>query len=531
MKGKEHYRTLIAESLAGKVDVHDGTAGNEIILELKPSALGELPGLCGLLSQSLHARFVSMFASDERPHAQGLSVRYVFSVATDDLFLLLCVPVDPRHMEIPSISTVIEAADWYEREIKDMFGIIAFPNIHRLATHPDWPEDIHPMGRDFDAGRTVDRVEGEFDLRTIEGEGVFEIPVGPVHAGIIEPGHFRFSVAGEPIIHLDVQLYYVHRGIEKIAEGTPAARGVFLAECISGDSSVAHSIAYCHALERLTGTVVPGKALVTRTMLLELERITNHIGDIGAIMLDVGFSVGAALAAQLRERFMHHNEALTGSRLLRGVVTPGGIKREIGDTREKRILLRELILAGRSELAKITELISSTASLLDRLESTGRLRLTDAFRLKIVGVAGRASGIDRDLRRDHPHCAYAHVAFKPVVRQEGDVLARLLVRADEVAGAFSIIEQLLDQSSDEPAKAPVLPSSLLKGALGYAEGWRGEIFHWLMTDAEGRIVRWHITDPSFHNWRGLKVAVLDNIVPDFPVINKSFNLSYAGNDR
>ena len=526
-----HYAALLKKSLGDCLDILEAGAPNELYVSLRPESLSTLPEICSLLTRSLKAYFTTLVANDERSLNGKLFLYYVFSVPTDDLFLILQVPVDPRHMEVPSVSPVLESANWFEREVKDWFGIVAFPNIYRLATHPDWPEDMHPMLKNVDRNALVPRVKGTFDFKHVEGEGVFEIPVGPVHAGIIEPGHFRFSVAGEPIINLDIQLFYTHKGIEKIAEGMPPGRALFLAERISGDSSFGHAVAFSHCIERLIGCELPRRAMVIRTMLLELERIHNHIGDIGAILLDVGFSVGAATAFRLKEAFLQLNELVTGSRLLRGVATIGGVRRDPEDTPRKRQALHEMLVKGKESFEDLVDLVMSSSSVLDRLETTGRLSHTDAYRLGITGVAGRASGIGRDFRRIHPHCVYPHLRFRIPVRNEGDVLARMNVRIDEVRESLAILEQLHHQHAGEPTLASAAPIPARRCALGYVEGWRGEIVHWVMTGRDGTLYRWKITDPSFHNWRALKVAVQNNIVPDFPVINKSFNLSYSGNDR
>lgn len=531
MKRKQHYGTLLKKSLGDRLTVHEAVAPNEIHLLLREQSLSTVPETCSLLTRSLKAHFTTLVANDERALNGKFSLYYIFSLPSEDLFLVLQVPVDPRHMEVPSVSPVLESANWFEREVKDWFGIVAFPNIYKLASHPDWPEDVHPMLKDFDPKRVIPRVKGLFDFRRVEGEGVFEIPVGPVHAGIIEPGHFRFSVAGEPIINLDVQLFYTHKGTEKIAEGMSPQRTVFLAERISGDSSFGHALAFCHCIERLCACEIPKRALVIRTMLLELERLYNHIGDIGAILLDVGFSVGAARAFELKEKFLHLNEILTGSRLLRGMAAIGGVRRDPEDTPVKRQALHEVIAMGKQSFENLIDLVMSSSSVLDRLETTGKLSNADAYRLGITGIAGRASGIDRDFRRDHPHCAYPFLNFHVATRKEGDVLARMNVRIDEVRESFALLEQLQRQHLGEPTLTSVGRIPPLQHALGYVEGWRGEIVQWAMTDKAGNIYRWKITDPSFHNWRALKVAVRNNIVPDFPVINKSFNLSYSGNDR
>ncbi|HEX9655387.1 MAG TPA: NADH-quinone oxidoreductase subunit C [Bacteroidota bacterium] len=531
MTSKQQYIALIEQSLGDRLHFGKGVAPNEVHVSLRPESLSSLPELCSLFVQSLKARFTTLVANDERSLNGKFVLSYVFSLPSDDLFLILEVPVDPRHAEVPSISGVLESANWFEREIKDSFGIIAFPNIYSLSSHPDWPEDVHPMLKDFHPDTRVPRVKGSMEFKHVEGEGVFEIPVGPVHAGIIEPGHFRFSVAGEPIINLDIQLFYTHKGTEKIAEGKSPHQALFLAERISGDSSFGHALAFCHSIERLCQCEIPHRAIVIRTMLLELERLYNHIGDVGAILLDVGFPVGASVAFELKERFLRLNEIVTGSRLLRGVAAIGGVRRDPEDTSLKRNEFQEMLVTGKKSFEQIVELVQSSSSVLDRLETTGTLSRTDAHRLGVTGIAARASGWNRDFRRDHPHCAYPYVQFGVAVREEGDVLARMNVRIDEVRESFALLEQLFHQHRGEPVLVSIATIPPLQKALGYVEGWRGEIVHWMMTDRNGNIYRWKITDPSFHNWRALKVAVRNNIVPDFPVINKSFNLSYSGNDR
>jgi Ni,Fe-hydrogenase III large subunit/Ni,Fe-hydrogenase III component G len=531
MHNRQKIHKAIQEGYGQRITVREGTAKNELYLFLKDEYLSGLPEICSNLFKTFKAFFVTLIPNDERTINGRFCVYYVFSIPHEDLFLILCVSVDPRQREIPSISTVIDAATWFEREMKDWFGIVAFPNVPNLATHPDWPEDVYPMLRDFDRGTHVPRVKGVFDFRHVEGEGVFEIPVGPVHAGIIEPGHFRFTVAGEPIINLDIKLFYTHKGTEKIAEGMTPHRAVFLAERISGDTSFAHALAFCHAVERLSGIEAPKRALVIRTILLELERLHNHLGDIGAMLLDVGFAVGAQWAFRLKEQMLQLNEVLTGSRLLRGVAAIGGVRRPIEDTAHKRESLNRTLEEVNREFVRLVDLVMSTASVLDRFETTGRLKQKNASRLGMVGVAGRASGINRDLRRDHPHCAYPYLTLKVPIHSEGDVLARFNIRVEEVRESFKLLDQLHHQHVNEEIMSTIDAIPPFRQSLGYVEGWRGEIVHWLMTDNGGNIYRWKITDPSFHNWRALKLAVLNNIVPDFPVINKSFNLSYSGNDR
>jgi Ni,Fe-hydrogenase III large subunit len=400
-----------------------------------------------------------------------------------------------------------------------------------VSLHDDWPEGEWPLRKDFPDERKPPRVEGEpHPFRPVTGEGVFQIPVGPVHAGIIEPGHFRFGVAGEPILYLQLRLFYVHKGIEKRFERLPWRHGIFLAESVSGDTAVAHALAFAHAIERLTGCEPPPRALYLRVVLLELERIYNHVADIGAIATDVAFSVPAAHAQLLRERLLSLHERLFGSRLLRGTVAIGGVKTDLSPAGRDELLAQ----LGRlkADFETLVTLLIDSGSFTDRIDGTGTLPRDAARDLGVVGLAARASGIDEDLRRDHPHDAYDAMRFEVPVEEGGDVRARLMVRAREVAQSIAILNQALSPLPDSPlVTSPPDALPAFSAALGWAEGWRGPCLHWVETDAYGALTRVKVTDPSFRNWPGLARAVPGNIVPDFPVINKSFNLSYSGNDR
>ncbi len=431
-----------------------------------------------------------------------------------------------------SLTNALPAVNWQEREIQDLFGLKleGHPNPRRCALHDDWPE-VYPLRKDFDLHTVLPPFQGErHKFREVEGEGVFQVPVGPVHAGIIEPGHFLFSVAGEPVLYLQIRLFYTHKGTEKLFENIPVAHGVRLAESISGDSSFAHATAFCHAVERAANVEAPPRARALRTVCLELERVYNHIADIGAIATDVAFVVANAHAMRLKERVLRLNEQLTGSRLLRGMAALGGVRSDwsAGSNREPSASL--WLSCGLSS-SRWLALIRESSSTRDRLETTGILKPETARDLGVVGIAGRASGFDHDLRRDFPHAAYDRVSFAVPVYREGDVLRRMQVRIDEVHAALSIIEQVLASLPDGPTRVNVPPPPANQVALGYVEGWRGEIFHWIRTAGDGRLARCKVKDPSLQNWPALSEAILGNIVPDFPVVNKSFNLSYSGTDR
>ena len=386
------------------------------------------------------------------------------------------------------------------------------------------------MRKDFPLDTKLPPFEGERHLyRPALGEGVFQVPVGPVHAGIIEPGHFNFAVAGEPILYLQLRMFYTHKGTEKLFEKLPIHKAVFLAESISGDSSFSHGTAFCQAIERAAGMELPLRALVMRTILLELERLCNHIGDIGAIATDVGFVVANAHASRLKEALVTLNERLTGNRLLRGMICVGGVRR--GWDQSQLDSLRHDVDSFASEFQDLISLIDSSESTRDRLEQTGVLRSDKARDLGIVGVGGRASGVDLDVRRDHPYAAYSRYSFRVPVYQAGDVWHRMQVRIDEVNESISIVRKATTESlqGDFRVAVPTIPAD--QCAMSAVEGWRGEIIHWIRTGPDNHLHRCKIKDPSLNNWPALVEAVQGNIIADFPVINKSFNLSYSGTDR
>ena len=470
------------------------------------------------------ASLVTEHAADLGP----MRVYAVFSLNKEGLFVTVMSDIEDRHV-YRSLTPDIYAADWYEREIMDMFGLIPLghPDLRPLVLYDDWPQDLYPLRKDFDLSSRVPRVPTEYHFKKVEGEGVFEIPVGPVHAGVIEPGHFRFSVAGEPVINLEIRLGYAHKGIEKLSESMPYAKGVYLAERISGDNSVAHAAAYCQAVEQAGDIVIPDRAEYLRTVYLEMERVYCHLGDVGGIALDTGFNVAASHAFILKERMMQLNAHTSDSRLLRSTCCIGGVRRDIGTDTAMRI--RGTLIRTKLDLNDLVELLAHTPSFLDRVESTGRLPEEAARSLNVVGPAARASGIGRDVRQDHPYAAYGKLNFKVPVLKEGDVDARLHVKIDEIYESMSLIEQALDtMPAGEICSAPIeIPVGRI--GMGLVEAPRGEAVHWLLS-GEGRPFRHKIRDPSYCNWPALEVAVPGNIVPDFPLINKSFNLSYSGSD-
>jgi Ni,Fe-hydrogenase III large subunit len=348
---------------------------------------------------------------------------------------------------------------------------------------------------------------------------VYEIPVGPVHAGMIEPGHFRFSVAGETVLRLKARLWYVHRGVEKAFEGRPVDGAVALAERISGDTAAGHALAHSLAVESAAGVTLPAPAERLRALLVELERLYNHAADLGALANDVGFSLANAHALRIREQLLRLNAQVTGHRLLRGAIRPGGVTvRALPDPQSLRSIA--------ADLAEVTDLTLANTVVHDRFAGTSVLPAEDAQALGCLGYVARASGVRSDARVEHPSTEL------PVVEAgstAGDVLARYQVRRDEFANSVELACTLVETHRGGLDWTTSLPRGRGAG-VGIAEGWRGTIVHRVEVDADGRFTRSKVVDPSWFNWPALPVVMTDTIVPDFPLTNKSFNLSYAGND-
>ncbi len=432
----------------------------------------------------------------------------------------------------PSLAAVSFPAGRFERELRDLFGVVPddHPLPRRLVRHKNWPRGWYPMRSDAGAPPPFDPVEGAYPFLRVEGRGVYEIPVGPVHAGMIGPGHFRFSVVGESILTLKARLWFTHKGLLSLAPGRTPAEALVLAERVSGDTTAGHAAAYCLAVEDALGVVVPEPARAARAALLELERLYNHVADLGALCLDVGHGILNVHAGRLREDLLRLNAEVTGHRLLRGGVVLGGA--ELCAVPEPARLE-----AVADAAAEIVGLALEHSVVVDRFTGTSVLSERSAREIGVLGYVGRASGLDVDARRDHPfHPATAGV--RPVVRTDGDVLARFCVRAGEVRASVDLLRELLPELQVGRHVAPVPDAPPARGSgraepasgVGLVEGWRGTIAHRVELGPDGRLTRLAVVDPSFFNWPALPVALRGTIVADFPVTNKSFNLSYAGND-
>lgn len=465
------------------------------------------------------------------PATEGVTVRTALEYGGDFLVLETCVPFDQP--VLASHTPYFPGADRLERHLQDMLGIafLDHPDGRRWTRHQAWPEGSYPLRREFPvAGHEPGLTPADTSYRflRVQGDGVYEIPVGPVHAGIIEPGHFRFQAVGEDVLLLEERLGYVHKGIEKIAEGRDALGLARLAGRVSGDSTVAHAWAACQAMERAAGCAVPARALRLRALMAERERVANHLGDIGAICNDVGFSFAHMHCARLREQWQRRSGVVFGHRLMMDAVVPGGVAEDLPPQAAADLRADHLELAR--AIAPLFDVIGDHPSLDDRLIGTGRLSTEDARALGCTGYVGKASGLARDLRRDSPYPPYDELPVEIPVRQEGDVAARVRIRMDEVHASLRLMNTIVDGLPDDGHHTPFPVPAPGSVGLGLVEGWRGEILTWVRFGAEGRVERFFPRDPSWFTWPALERLIPGNIVPDFPVCNKSVNGSYSGQD-
>ncbi|MBF4766243.1 NADH-quinone oxidoreductase subunit C [Nocardioides agariphilus] len=452
-----------------------------------------------------------------------LRVVYVLVRAADDARVELTIRVPKDRPVVPSLADLDYGIGRFERELHDLYGITpeGHPLPARLVRHAHWPSGWYPMRRDAGPAPAFEPDVGSFPFVEVEGDGVYEIPVGPVHAGLIEPGHFRFSVVGETILRMKARLWFVHRGVEKLFEGQPVQDGIALAELISGDTAVGHAIAYAVAVEGALGIEIAEQDRLIRAVLLELERLHNHVADLGALANDVGYGIANAHAQTIRESLLRLNKQVTGHRLLRGGISVGGAHvLDLPPAAE--------ITSVAHRVAEVVDICLSNSTVLDRFTGTAVLPGEQARGLGVLGYVARASGIDVDARRDHPIADLP--GLEVVVEHGGDVLARYLVRAREVQASAHLLTDLLLRLAGETGSGSVRRATGGRAGIGLAGGWRGTIAHRVEIGTDGRISRVKVVDPSFFNWPALPVALADTIVPDFPLANKSFNQSYAGND-
>jgi Ni,Fe-hydrogenase III large subunit len=425
----------------------------------------------------------------------------------------------------PSVARHHAPAHRLERTIRDLFGHepVDAPDTRPWLDHGRWPVH-HPLGARPEAPGAA----APYAFLSAEGDGLHQIPVGPVHAGIIEPGHFRFTANGETIVRLEERLGYTHKGVEALMAGAPLDRAARLAGRISGDSTIAYAIAFARAVEAAIGIELPARAHWLRALMAELERIANHLGDIGAVCNDASFALMHAHCAVLRERVLRQCDSCFGHRLMMDAVVPGGVAGDLepggADT------LRALVKVIRDSFPQLVELYDNTASLQDRTAGTGRLSSALAHQYGCGGFVGRASGRAFDARRDFPYPPYDDLPFEVPVLSDGDVNARLWIRIKEVEQSLGLIDRILDGMPPGDIAVAVAATGEAREGMALIEGFRGDIYCWLRLGPDGAVDRCHLRDPSWFQWPVLEAAVEGNIVADFPLCNKSFNCSYSGHD-
>jgi Ni,Fe-hydrogenase III large subunit len=482
----------------------------------------------GRVAAGLGCRWAGIWGD---PREDDVVVRACLEHAGDYLVLQSEVPL--AQPVLASHTLYFQGADRLERHLHDLTGVALrdHPDRRRWTRHQAWPEDAFPLRVDYPAagrlpGRT--RADADYPFASIQGSGVYEIPVGPVHAGIIESGHFRFQAAGEDVLRLEERLGYVHKGIEKIAVGRDPAGLARLAGRVSGDSTVAHTWAACQAMERAAGCTVPPRATVLRALMSERERIANHLGDIGAICNDVGFTFALAQCSRLREGWQRRSAALFGHRFMMDAIIPSGVVRDLDAGSIAALRADHAVL--RRAIEPLFDVIIDHPSLDDRLLATGRLDPADARALGCTGYVGKASGQGFDVRRDSPYPPYDALAVEATAESAGDVAARVRVRIAEVRSSLDLLDRLLEILPEGAISMPwPTPAPGVIG-LGLVDGWRGEVLSFVRFGADGRIARFFPRDPSWFTWPALERLILGNIIPDFPVCNKSVNGSYAGHD-
>jgi Ni,Fe-hydrogenase III large subunit/Ni,Fe-hydrogenase III component G len=473
-------------------------------------------------------RLLALWGADDRDRRRGFTVHAALSVQSG--LAILALPVEDAWF--PDLSDIFPAASRMQRAVHDLLGVSArnAADQRKWLRHAAWREDEFPLRKEH-ATRPPQESSQEPDnypFIRVEGEGVHEIPVGPVHAGTIEPGHFRFSIVGEGILKLEERLGYKHKGIEKRFEAMTLAEGARLAGRVSGDSTVAYAWAYAMAVEAAADLTPPARALWLRALLLERERVGQHLWDLGFLGNDAGLAFGLAQFSCLREDVLRANAATFGHRYLMDTIVPGGVARDL--TAEAIGRLRSDIDTLEKAVAALKYVYDEHAGLQDRFINCGRVAPELADRLGLAGMAGRASGQAWDLRVLHPNIPYQELDVRMATHRNGDVAARVIVRFEEICESLRISRLILERLPFGELAVPVpAPQDGAFGA-GWVEGWRGEVFVALEAGPGGTIRRCHPHDPSWQNWPLLERAVLGNIVPDFPLINKSFNLSYSGHD-
>lgn len=519
----------VHEVLGAHSLVSESRREREVYAEAEPEAL---PRVARDLAELPGSRLLNVVGLDERPLQRGFRVLFTFALP-EQQFVTLAAHLAGRDPRYPAVSIDVHAADWYERENFDLLGIVpeGHPLPGNLVLHYDWPEGIYPLRKDIPQDMPWPE-----RLRPIEpppratGPGVFQYTLGPVRSGIMESGRFIISSLGEEIADVATRLFFKHRGIEKQCEDLPLEFVMLYAERVAANSAIAHSLAFAQAVETATGADVPRRAQLTRVVLAEMERLYNHCNSLANQAEATGLSVGHAQGAILTEQLRCLNATVTGHRYLFGSITPGGVKIDLTPHLVGEI--RRTLARWKPEFRRYTDALMTSHSHLDRLEETGIITTQVAHDHGLVGPLARASGLDSDMRRDHPYAGYGELSFAVPTYQRGDALARNRVWIDEAFQSITLIIQALDALPVGPLRVPVPPLPPFVEAQGYAEGPRGSVVHWLMANELGTLYRYKIRPASFVNWHVFHLAAAgSNILTDFPIIDRSFALVLASNDR
>ncbi|HEY3331523.1 MAG TPA: NADH-quinone oxidoreductase subunit C [Capsulimonadaceae bacterium] len=467
-----------------------------------------------------------------RKRPDGLTLIAVMMPAGGHGIELWEADIEPDATTYRSLTPRVSQVHWYERYIWDMFGLCpeGHPRLKSLILHEAWPSGYHPLSETRDIEDFAEAPARSYEFLEVHGDGIYEIPVGPIHAGIIEPGHFRFSCVGEVIQNLEIRLGYQHRGIETMLQAAPINRLPLLAESIATDTPVGNALAHARAMEQVAGLQLTPAAVWLRALALEIERVASHVSDLGGICADIGYIGGAAAFSKLRGRVLGLGERLTGTRLQTSFVVPGGVRIPLTD--KLRTSIGAEAEGVEKDFRRAQPRLLETFGALERMDGAGKVKLSLARDFGLVGPAGRASGIAYDVREWLNEEPYSTLGWEPATGDQGDVLARVTMRCDEVRASLSIIHGILETlPNGNPlpiSRIQRLPANSV--GIGTVEAWRGELVHTIITGNDGNIERYAIKDPSTNNWTGLAIAVRGRLVTDFPLCNKSFSLSYSGND-
>ncbi len=520
------------DAFLGRLAARDVRVRDEPAPGLAPAPLVIIPaddwGTLAHEAKNFECRWVAAWGEDT---GDDILVTAVFE--KDGAYLIGRTQVPRATPMLPSHTPHYPGADRPERHIQDLFGV-AFsdhPDARRWTRHQAWNDSDYPLRRGFPApGHRSEPTppDDSYKFLYAHGAGVYEIPVGPVHAGIIEPGHFRFQAVGETVLNLEQRLGYTHKGIEKIAEGRDTEGLARLAGRVSGDSTVAHAWAACMAMEKAAGVEVPARAAGLRAVMCERERVANHLGDIGMVLSDVAFTFGFYQFSRLREEWQRLSRDVFGHRFMMDRVVPGGVAADVSAAHAAAMQAQMGVV--RPQIERLMVIIDENASVEDRLVTTGYLAPEIAHAYGCLGYVGRASGHAFDVRQRAPYAPYDRLQVEVPVYKYGDVAARVKVRAREILVSFDLIGRLLAAMPAAPLRTEWRAPAAGAAGLGIVEGWRGEIVTYVRFDAHGKIARFFPRDPSWTTWPALEKLVRDNIVPDFPVCNKSVNGSYSGHD-